>query len=65
MRRQEFLDSHIQLVFTFWGLWTHKPHKNSYNMNRKGFFFPPILVFSGQKVERLIQKTLMEKCYLK
>lgn len=64
MRTQEFLDSHVQLVFTLWRLWTHKLHKNSYNMNRKGFF-PPILVFSGQKVERLIQKTLMEKCYLK
>lgn len=53
---QEFLDSYIQLPF--------KLQLKFLQPEQDGIFFPSIIVLSGQQVERLIQKTLMEKCYL-
>lgn len=65
MRTQEFLDSHVQLVFTFWGLWTHKLHKNSYNMNRKGFFFPPNISVFWSKSRKIDPKNFDGKMLFK
>lgn len=63
MKTQQFPDSHIQLVFLLWGLWTHKVLKNSH-MSRMDFFLPNISAF-WSKSRKINQKNFEGKMQLK
>lgn len=65
MRTQEFLGSHVPLVFTLWGLWTCKLLQELIQPEQDVIFPPPNISVYHHYVKRLNQKSLMKKCYLK